>query len=277
IWHHSPQASSPRLSSATSTRAQRFMRPAQTTDANENDSMLSPREGSTSAPSRASSLNQRKSIMRTSVMKRIAIVPASIPPARLSLAVMLALTGMAGPAHAQEPAITLEPVVVTASGVQQRVKDAPASMTVITREQIEKSGYTTAAEALSHVEGVAMVGGDPNNKDIVIRGLPGEYTLVLVDGRRQNTRETMNRGTGGVQYAFMPPLAAIERIEVVRGPMSSLYGSEAMGGVVNIITKKVPEKWTAALDTSVTLQTDDDYGNSRETQFWIGGPIKDDV
>lgn len=215
--------------------------------------------------------------MRMSVTKRITIKPAQPAHARLPMTVMLALAGIAMPAHAQEQAITLEPVVVTASGLQQRVKDAPASMTVITREQIEKSGYTTAAEAISHVEGVALVGGDPNNKDIVIRGLPGEYTLVLVDGRRQNTRETMNRGTGGVQYAFMPPLAAIERIEVVRGPMSSLYGSEAMGGVVNIITKKVPQKWTAALDTSVTLQTDDDYGNARETQFWLGGPIQDDV
>jgi outer membrane receptor for ferrienterochelin and colicins len=172
---------------------------------------------------------------------------------------------------------TLSPVVVTASGVEQQVKDAPASMTVISRDDIEKSGYTTAADVISHVEGVVTTGFDPNNKDIVIRGLPGEYTLVLVDGRRQNTRETMNRGTGGVQYAFLPPLAAIERIEVARGPMSSLYGSEAMGGVINIITRKVPEKWSAALDSSVTLQTDDDYGNSRETQFWIGGPIKDDV
>lgn len=194
------------------------------------------------------------------------------------LVVAMACAGLAASAQAQPVGtMVLDPVVVTASGVEQKAKDAPASMTVITREDIEKSGYTTAAEAVSHVEGVVMVGGDPNNKDIVIRGLPGEYTLILVDGRRQNTRETMNRGTGGVQYAFMPPLAAIERIEVARGPMSSLYGSEAMGGVINVITRKVPEKWSAALDTSVTLQTDNDYGNSRETQFWVGGPIKSDV
>ena len=198
--------------------------------------------------------------------------------ARTPLTIALLCAGFGAGASAQPIGpTTLSPVVVTASGVEQQAKDAPASMTVISREDIEKSGYTTAAEAISHVEGVVMTGFDPNNKDIVIRGLPGEYTLVLVDGRRQNTRETMNRGTGGVQYAFLPPLAAIERIEVARGPMSSLYGSEAMGGVVNIITRKVPDKWSAALDSSVTLQTDDDYGNSRETQFWIGGPIKDDV
>jgi len=178
--------------------------------------------------------------------------------------------------HAQGHAL-LEPIVVTASGIEQKAKDAPASITVINREQIESSGHTSAADIVSQLEGVVLTGGDPNNKDILIRGLPGEYTLVLVDGRRQNTRETMNRGTGGVQYAFLPPLAAIERIEVARGPMSSLYGSEAMGGVVNIITRKIPPRWAGALDTSVTLQSDDDYGNSRETQFWLGGPLNGDV
>lgn len=194
------------------------------------------------------------------------------------IATALMCIGFVPGAQAQpSAAAVLDPVVVTASGVEQRVKDAPASMTVVTRDEIENSGYTTAAEVLSHVEGVVMTGYDPNDKDIVIRGLPGDYTVVLVDGRRQNTRETMNRGTGGVQYAFMPPLAAIERIEVARGPMSSLYGSEAIGGVINIITRKVPDEWSASWDSSVTLQSDDDYGNSRETQFWIGGPIKDDV
>jgi outer membrane receptor for ferrienterochelin and colicins len=216
--------------------------------------------------------------MNTSGRERIAEKSrAGMTLAPLALVLLCAYS--AGIAHAQEnrTPTTLDTVVVTASGVQQKAKDAPASMTVITREDIKKSGYTTVAEAVSHVEGVSVVGGDPNNKDIVIRGLPGEYTLILVDGKRQNTRETMNRGTSGVQYEFMPPLAAIERIEVVRGPMSSLYGSEAMGGVVNVITKKVPDRWSAALDSSVTLQTDDDYGNARQSQFWIGGPIKDDV
>lgn len=202
---------------------------------------------------------------------------ADMALAPLVLAILCACgTGLAR-AQDAAPVTTLDAVVVTASGVEQKAKDAPASMTVITNEDIRKSGYTTAAEAIGHVEGVSMVGGDPNTRDIVVRGLPGEYTLILVDGKRQNTRETMNRGTGGVQYQFMPPLAAIERIEVARGPMSSLYGSEAMGGVVNIITKNVPKTWSGTLDTSVTLQTDDDYGNARQGQFWIGGPIKDDV
>src|SRR3546814_1694072 len=92
--------------------------------------------------------------------------------------------------------------------------------------------------------------------------MPGENTLIMLDGRRQTTRGTMNRGTGGVQASLIPPLAAIERIEVVRGPMSSLYGSDAMGGVINIITRKVPERLSASVMLGGTVQEDGRYGNS---------------
>src|SRR3546814_10078892 len=68
------------------------------------------------------------------------------------------------------------------------------------------------------------------------------YTLILVDGKRVSTRETQTNGSTGTDQSWVPPLEAIERIEVVRGPMSSLYGSDAMGGVVNIITRKVPKE-----------------------------------
>ncbi|MDR3006115.1 MAG: TonB-dependent receptor [Acidovorax sp.] len=171
----------------------------------------------------------------------------------------------------------LEAVVVTASGVQQRIKDAPASISVLTQEDLQKGNYQSVADAVRHVEGVAVVGDGPNTTDIMIRGLPGEYTLILIDGQRQNTRETMNRGTTGVQANLLPPLSAIERIEVVRGPMSSLYGADAMGGVINIITKKVPARWSGSVGGSVTLQGDHDYGNTRAGEFWLGGPIQNDV
>ncbi|HWW04189.1 TonB-dependent receptor domain-containing protein [Collimonas sp.] len=183
-------------------------------------------------------------------------------------------TVSAGSAYAET---TLKEVVVTASGYEQQIKDAPATISVITREQLEKQPFNNLQDAVSHLEGVSIVGGDNNSKDISIRGMPGEYTLILVDGKRQGTRETSSRGTGGIQSSLIPPLAAIERIEVVRGPMSSLYGSDAIGGVINIITRKVPKTWGGALNVSTTTQQRSNLGNEYQGDFYLAGPIKDDV
>ncbi|MFA7678550.1 MAG: TonB-dependent receptor [Pigmentiphaga sp.] len=198
------------------------------------------------------------------------------PFALKQVALALVVMGHAG-VWAQESSGQLQTVVVTASGVQQQIKEAPASISVISSEELAKGNYSSVADAVSTVEGVSIIGAGPSEADISIRGMPGEYTLILVDGRRQNTRETMNRGTGGVQANLLPPLAAIERIEVIRGPMSSLYGSEAMGGVINIITKKVASSWGGSVAVSATFQSDRDFGNTRGGEFWLGGPIKDEV
>lgn len=181
------------------------------------------------------------------------------------------------PAPAETSDRVLDAVVVTASGTEQALKDAPATISVITREQIERQPYTDVTDVVRQLPGVNITAGSPNETDISIRGLPGEYTLILVDGKRQNTRETMNRGTTGVQANLLPPLAAIERIEVVRGPMSSLYGSDAMGGVINIITRKVPDRWTGSASIGTTIHEDSTYGNGSEGEFWLGGPIRDKV
>lgn len=191
-------------------------------------------------------------------------------PLALALAVMAAAS-----AHAEQT--TLETVVVTAAGHEQDVKDAPASISVVTREELDKKPYANLREVLSGLEGVSVVGYGASETDIMIRGMPAEYTLFLVDGKRQGTRETMNRGTSGVQSNLLPPLAAIERIEVVRGPMSSLYGSDAIGGVINIITRKVPAQWGGSLSLGGVWQSRDYLGDSRTAEFWLGGPLKSDV
>ncbi|WP_084360581.1 TonB-dependent receptor domain-containing protein [Hydrogenophaga palleronii] len=196
--------------------------------------------------------------------------------ASTGLATVLATPALAQQAPASEET-TLNTVVVTASGREQAVREAPASISVITREELDAQPHATLNDVVRKLEGVSVVGGNPNENDISIRGMPGEYTLILVDGKRQNTRETMNRGTGGVQSNLIPPLEAIERIEVVRGPMSSLYGADAMGGVINIITRKVPQRWSGSLTVGGVWQQENNQGNTALGEFWVGGPIKDEV
>ncbi|HBO23423.1 MAG TPA: TonB-dependent receptor [Providencia sp.] len=166
-------------------------------------------------------------------------------------------------------------MVVSASGYSQQLRDAPASVTVITAEQLQNKPVRDLADAVKDVEGVSIVGA-ANKQDINIRGLPGEYTLILVDGRRQNSRESRPNGSGGFEAGFMPPVEAIERIEVIRGPMSSLYGSDAMGGVINIITKKVTNEWHGSLSTGAIVQENSDSGNSTDGNFYLSGPLMQD-
>lgn len=180
-------------------------------------------------------------------------------------------------AHAAEAEATLPSVVVTASGYEQKIKQAPASISVITREDLAKKPFTNLADALTDLEGVSINGSGPGDKDIAIRGMPGEYSLILVDGRRQGTREVRSRGTGGFQQYQIPPMEAIERIEVVRGPMSSLYGSDAMGGVVNIITRKAPKEWHGSMTLGGTITEHSNEGNTGQSSFWLGGPLMKDL
>lgn len=186
---------------------------------------------------------------------------------RLAAAVIAATTSFN--ALAQEDA---DKMIVTASGYSQQLRDAPASITVITKEQLQNKPVRDLADAVKDVEGVSVV-GSANKQDINIRGLPGEYTLILVDGRRQNSRESRPNGSGGYEAGFMPPVEAIERIEVIRGPMSSLYGSDAMGGVINIITKKVTNEWHGNVAMGGFLQENSDSGNSTDGNFYLSGPL----
>ncbi|MGF7453315.1 TonB-dependent receptor domain-containing protein [Pasteurella bettyae] len=80
-------------------------------------------------------------------------------------------------------------------------------------------------------------------------------------------------GNGGFESGFIPPVTAIERIEVIRGPMSSLYGSDAMGGVVNVITKDSTKDWTGALSFGGFLHEDNESGNGYNGNFFLSGPL----
>ncbi|BAL82885.1 putative TonB-dependent receptor protein [Selenomonas ruminantium subsp. lactilytica TAM6421] len=127
-------------------------------------------------------------------------------------------------------------VVVTASRTEQEVKETPAAVEVITKEDIEKMGAENLAQALQLATGINVLENGMVGNQSSLRGMNTNQTLILIDGRRvrtENTSETQNYYE--LQRVNMD---RVERVEIVRGAVSSLYGSEALGGVINIITKK---------------------------------------
>src|SRR5690606_3695239 len=201
----------------------------------------------------------------------------NIQATRLTLLISAALGTLTSlPAAAQQSVQQLDSVVVTASGFEQDIKSAPASIWVISRQQLEEKSFSDLASALRDVEGIDVRGatGKTGNLNISIRGMPSEYTLVLIDGRRQNSAgDVTPNGFGDTSTGFIPPMTAIERIEIIRGPMSTLYGSDAMGGVVNIITRKVSKEWGGSATLETRLEQNSDAGDTNKASFYLSGPI----
>ena len=127
-----------------------------------------------------------------------------------------------------------EPIVVTATRTARTVDETLAAVTVITRDDIERLQATSVEEVLRGVPGVSLTnnGGAGKASSVFVRGTNSDHVLVLIDGIKVGSPTL---GTVALQDI---PLAHIERIEVVRGPRSSLYGSEAVGGVIQIFTRK---------------------------------------
>ncbi|HGU9821290.1 TPA: catecholate siderophore receptor CirA [Enterobacter cancerogenus] len=179
---------------------------------------------------------------------------------------------LALPVVAAESGDTL---VVTASATEQNLKDAPASISVITQEDLKRKPVQNLKDVLQDVPGVQLTNEGDNRKGVSIRGLDSSYTLILIDGKRVSSRNAVFRHNDfDLNWV---PVDAIERIEVVRGPMSSLYGSDALGGVVNIITKKIGQKWTGTLSVDSTIQEHRDRGDTYNGQFYTSGPLVDGV
>lgn len=186
----------------------------------------------------------------------------------------------AGAATAEEvpaPAVAqVDDVVVTAAGFEQKIVDAPASISVITAEELQRRPYMTLLDAVRDLEGVDI--GETRDKtgqgSISIRGMGSDYTLILINGRRQNNHgDIYPNNFGGNQFNHIPPLDSIERIEVVRGPASTLYGADAMGGVINIITKRSLDRWSGSLTVGRTFETNDEYGDDTTVDLYANGPI----
>ncbi|WP_425935143.1 ligand-gated channel protein [Aeromonas rivipollensis] len=185
----------------------------------------------------------------------------------------LIVAALASQAHASQN----EVMVITASGFQQKIEDSAASISVVTREQLEKRAYRDVTDALKDVPGVVITGGG-SSSDISIRGMGAKYTLMLVDGKRVDSRGTRPNSDGpGIEQGWLPPLQAIERIEVVRGPMSSRYGSDAMGGVINIITRKSTSMtaWQGSVHADSTFQENKASGDLFQSDAYTAGALVD--
>lgn len=171
-------------------------------------------------------------------------------------------------------------VVTSATGYEQNVADAPASISVITSDEIENKSYTDVTDVLKNVPGVYVNGGG-SNQSISIRGMSADYTLYMVDGKpmQDNQAFSPNGSHAGNPINFLPPLEAIERIEVIRGPASALYGSNAMGGVINIITKKHSDKVTANINLEYLKADSSNKVNndSKNVSLFVNVPVVKDL
>lgn len=202
-----------------------------------------------------------------------------IKQTRMAVAVSLALANLPVAVFAAEnTAVNEDELVVTATGFSQERREAPATISVVNEKELNTRSNQNVTEALREMPGVLVGNGHGSlaTGDVQMRGMDSTYTSYMVNGIKQATRESRPYGHHiGTEAAFMPPLSAIERIEVIRGPMSSLYGSDSIGGVVNVITKKAYnlETWTGVLEDNYFLQEKSEYGNTNQTNLFLMGPV----
>ncbi|MCP2604685.1 TonB-dependent receptor [Candidatus Aminicenantes bacterium AH-873-B07] len=154
-----------------------------------------------------------------------------------------------------------EEVVVTATKTPHSLKDVPIATSIITKEEIEKTNAQTAGDILRWLTGIHIRSNGFSRATIKIHGLPSKYTLVLVDGQRLKGRHAESIDLDHI------PIDMIDRIEIIKGPSSVLYGSDAVAGVINIITKSAPLKST--LDAFVSYGT----GNTLRAMCSYGSQI----
>ena len=183
------------------------------------------------------------------------------------------------PLFANEDKVLPEVKVVSATGFEQNIKDAPATLSVITKEALEKKNHKDIESMTKDIP--SLFGTSPaaaNRRGISIRGFSPRFTKILVNGMPvpgDNAYKGL-RSVGG-SYSFIPPASAISRIEVIRGPMSSLYGSDALGGVINIITDEFSNEFGANLGSSYKFARNKNISGEFYNSLYLHSGLIDDV
>ncbi|WP_103579905.1 TonB-dependent receptor domain-containing protein [Campylobacter concisus] len=183
------------------------------------------------------------------------------------------------PLFANEDKVLPEVKVVSATGFEQNIKDAPATLSVITKEALEKKNHKDIESMTKDIP--SLFGTSPaaaNRRGISIRGFSPRFTKILVNGMPvpgDNAYKGL-RSVGG-SYSFIPPASAISRIEVIRGPMSSLYGSDALGGVINIITDEFSNEFGANLGSSYKFARNKNISGELYNSLYLHSGLIDDV
>ncbi|NVL89505.1 MAG: TonB-dependent receptor [Desulfobacterales bacterium] len=197
-----------------------------------------------------------KSLIRKAKPSKIVGFLTHMSKSLLTIVVIVALSASVTFARADEPreraTARLEDIVVTATKTPHALKDVPVETVVVTREDIERTNAQNAMDVLKNVPGIQTAVHDDVFGTYTwrakLRGLNFNdgYGLILIDGQRaMGCGQSGGMGEYGIGLNQIP-VDMIERIEVVKGPSSALYGSDAMAGVINIITKKVPRKATGS-------------------------------
>lgn len=206
----------------------------------------------------------------------------------LALLVNLGIYGVAFPLSAAETATddknsaAEETMVVTAA--EQNLQ-APGVSTITADEIRKRPPARDVSEIIRTMPGVNLTGNSTsgqrgNNRQIDIRGMGPENTLILIDGKPVTSRNSVRLGWRGERdtrgdTSWVPP-EMIERIEVIRGPAAARYGNGAAGGVVNIITKKTGDEWHGSWNTYMNAPEHKDEGSTKRTNFSLSGPLGGD-
>lgn len=137
--------------------------------------------------------------------------------------------------------VTVSEVVISASRDAKNVADVPKSVTVIDMQKINSSIYSSVGDLLSKEAGIQLIGGNQNygaSQTMFIRGANSNHSVIMIDGMRICDPSTVDNGIDLSELS----LTNIDKIEIVEGPLSTMYGSSAIGGIINIITKKKADK-----------------------------------